>query len=86
MPEYTLRPGNPASSNWNCKRCWKSNSLSPYESKDKQLKSIIEHVKAKYVIFTSPSLPDRPRDSASPPTSCTGMASINRVKMIISSI
>jgi len=48
MPEYTLRPGNPAASSWSCKRCWRSNSLSPYESKDKQLRTIITHVKTKH--------------------------------------
>ena len=50
MPEYTLRFGNPTLSNWNCKRCWRSNTLSPYESKDKQMTCIANHIKAKYVI------------------------------------
>jgi len=49
-PEYTLRFGNPTMSNWNCKHCWRSNTLNPYESKDKQMAGIIGHVKAKYVV------------------------------------
>jgi len=48
MPEYILRSGNPGLSNWCCKLCWKSNSLNPYESKDKPLKTIITHVKTKH--------------------------------------
>jgi len=50
MPEYTLRPGDPGLSNWTCKRCWRSSTLSPYESKDKQLSGIIKHVKSKHEI------------------------------------
>lgn len=51
MPEYTLRPGNPNLSNWTCKRCWRSNTHSPFDSRDKQLASIINHVKSKYVVL-----------------------------------
>ncbi|KAF9642721.1 hypothetical protein BDM02DRAFT_3176536 [Thelephora ganbajun] len=50
MPEYTLRLGNPTFSNWYCKRCWRANTLSPYESKDKQMGAIIQHIKTKHGI------------------------------------
>jgi len=56
MPEYTLRFGNPTMPNWNCMHCWRSGTLSPYESKDKQMAGIISHVKAKYVVRPSPSV------------------------------
>lgn len=54
MPEYKLRPGDPTLPNWNCKRCWRSNTLNPYESKDRHLAGIISHIKAKYVVLASP--------------------------------
>lgn len=50
MQEYKLRIGNPSISSWCCTRCWRSNSLSPYESRDKQLAGIISHIKKKHEI------------------------------------
>lgn len=56
MPEYKLRSGNPNLQNWNCKHCWRSNTLNPYESKDKLMSGIINHVKTKYVVPSFPSV------------------------------
>lgn len=42
--------------NWNCKHCWRSNTLNPYESKDKVMSVIQSHVKAKYVAYPFPAM------------------------------
>ena len=82
MSEYTLRPGNPTMPNWNCKHCWRSNTLNPYDSKDKQLGPIINHVKTKFVL-TSPLLATFVRLTSVP--THAGMRSIGQVTRIITS-
>ena len=84
MPEYTLRLGAPAMANWNCKHCWKSNTLSIYESKERQLASIVTHVKAKCVIPPSFFLSVVPAVTLTLSSVCIGTALISRPKVIIS--